>query len=84
MKHYKVIETTDYNEPLNEWVTIAEGFTDEALAIEFAEIHYDTQVSDHNYYNPTNDCKCESCIGGWRVMDYKELCVQVVEVTAHN
>ena len=77
MKRYKVIETTDYNTPISEWGTIAEGFTDEALAIEYAEKHYHTQVwTDEESEN--TPCQCEWCGEGWRVIDYKTLAVQVV------
>jgi hypothetical protein len=74
---YKVIETQDYSEPLKDWAIIAE-FDTEAEAQTFAEVHYDTSISDHNYYDPATDCGCESCREGFRAIDYKSLVVQVL------
>ena len=76
---YKVIETQEFSEPLEDWATIAE-FESEAEAQTFSEVHYDTTMSDHNDYNPATDCGCEGCREGFRVTDYKSLVVEVVEV----
>jgi hypothetical protein len=76
---YRVISTQTYTDPISEWCHEGE-FPTEELARAFAFVHYETQIRSEDKYNPATDCPCETCAGGWRVVDYKALVVQVVKV----
>ena len=77
---FRVISTQTYTDPIEEWSLVMAGFVTEESAQSFAFVHYETQTRSAENYNPATDCTCETCAGGWRVIDWKALVVQVVKV----
>jgi hypothetical protein len=78
---YQVIETQEHTEPLDEWAVLA-TFETEKLALEFMDIHYQTQIGEfsEDKEGERTQCVCESCVEGWRPIDRMALVLQVREV----